>query len=100
MVDDSIIEEGIESTENEVISSLDELKLKTTKRESLLDEEDIDNASWHELPGDDNLPDDGGIAVMPQKLDEFNCHSCFLIKHYSMLSTTSTKENPICKDCE
>ncbi|MDR2082737.1 MAG: DUF4193 domain-containing protein [Candidatus Ancillula trichonymphae] len=102
MVDDSIIEDGIDGTETEVIGTIDELKLKAAsyKRVNMLDEEDIDNASWYELPGIVNISDDGSVNVAPKKFDEFTCYKCFLIKHYGVLSASSSKDAPICKDCE
>ncbi|MDR1448586.1 MAG: DUF4193 domain-containing protein [Candidatus Ancillula sp.] len=102
MVNDSIIEDEIEVSEADTIETIDELKLKTASCTSvnMLDEEDVDNASWYELPGVVNISDDGSVNVVPKKSDEFNCYRCFLIKHYSMLSANSSKDAPICKDCE
>jgi hypothetical protein len=65
---------------------------------SLIDEEDIDNAEIHEIPGAIISHEELENNIIPQKSDEFVCSKCFMIKHQSQQVNTS-KDNPICRDC-
>lgn len=64
-----------------------------------LDEPDLTDS--YELPGAEVAePFDGDlmVAVVPMKVDEFRCSSCFLVHHRSQRVLTRAGQE-VCRDC-
>ena len=79
--------------------SLEELKARRAeKTASAVDVDEAELAENLELPGADLSSENLTVTVVPKKLDEFTCMSCFLVHHRSQL-VHEGKGGLICKDC-
>jgi len=77
--------------------SLEELTARRAATQSPtvdLDEPDGD----FELPGADLSDEELTVSVVPMRVDEFRCDSCFLVDHRSQLVVQSTGRR-LCRDC-
>ncbi|SON60103.1 hypothetical protein MSIMFI_01595 [Mycobacterium simulans] len=61
-------------------------------------DDDLNDASFFELPGADLSSEELSVTVIPQRADEFTCSSCFLVQHRSRLRSSSGGRM-ICADC-
>jgi Domain of unknown function (DUF4193) len=78
-------------------SALRELAPLPESSTSIVDD-DLNDATFFELPGADLSGEELSVTVIPQQDDEFTCSSCFLVQHRSRLRSPSS-EQPICADC-
>lgn len=58
-----------------------------------------DTAEGVELPGADLSREELIVAIIPQKDDEFTCHSCFLVRHRSQIAVEKNGQ-AFCTECE
>ena len=80
--------------------SLEELKSRRNDKQSgQVDEDEVEAAEAFELPGADLSHEELTVRVLPRQADEFNCASCFLVKHRSQLAYTTDDGQPVCKEC-
>ncbi|NLS08786.1 DUF4193 domain-containing protein [Nesterenkonia sp. MY13] len=80
--------------------SIEELKNRSTNRQSaVVDEDEAEAAEGFELPGADLSDEELQVRVLPAQSDEFTCASCFLVRHRSQVAR---EENGMfyCTDCE
>lgn len=82
----------------------DEESLQALGKSSQNDASNIDDdenaiAEDYELPGADMSNEDASVTVIPMQGDEFICSECFLVKHRSQLSASSTADQPVCEEC-
>jgi Domain of unknown function (DUF4193) len=78
-------------------SALRELAPLPESSTSIVDD-DLNDATFFELPGADLSGEELSVTVIPQQDDEFTCSSCFLVQHRSRLRSASSAQ-PICADC-
>ena len=81
------------------VESLDALAGARAEKQSPLvdlDEGDTDDAI--DLPGADLVGEELTMPVIPKKVDEFTCMSCFLVQHRSRIAT-GAGTNLVCIDC-
>lgn len=61
-------------------------------------DDDLNDASFFELPGADLSGEELSVVVIPQRSDEFTCSCCYLVQHRNRLRV-STGGRQICADC-
>lgn len=80
--------------------SIEELKNRSTNRQSaVVDEDETEAAEGFELPGADLSDEELQVRVLPAQQDEFTCENCFLVRHRSQ-AIKSPEGLWICRDCE
>ena len=76
------------SIEDVQIESLDALRTTRAEAQSpAVDLDDSDTGECLELPGADLSGEELTMVVIPKRLDEFTCTSCFLVHHRSRLAS-------------
>lgn len=60
--------------------------------------EEADTVDGVELPGADLSDEEVTVVILPQKMDEFICQSCFLIRHKSQMADEK-EGNRYCLEC-
>ena len=61
-------------------------------------DDDLNDASFFELPGADLSGEELSVVVIPQRSDEFTCSCCYLVQHRNRLRV-ATGGRQICADC-
>lgn len=61
-------------------------------------DDDSNDSPFFDLPGADLSNEELTATVIPQRVDEFTCSSCFLVQHRSRLSRTGPGP-AVCADC-
>lgn len=80
--------------------SIEELKAQRNQQQaSQVDEDETVAAEGFELPGADLSNEELSVRVLPKQNDEFTCAECFLVRHRSQMSDTSTEGHLVCTDC-
>ncbi|GFZ80729.1 DUF4193 domain-containing protein [Nesterenkonia alkaliphila] len=80
--------------------SIEELKNRSTNRQSaVVDEDEAEAAEGFELPGADLSDEELQVRVLPAQADEFTCASCFLVRHRSQVAREQDGQF-FCTDCE
>ncbi|WP_150462470.1 DUF4193 domain-containing protein [Nesterenkonia ebinurensis] len=80
--------------------SIEELKNRSTNRQSaVVDEDEAEAAEGFELPGADLSDEELQVRVLPAQADEFTCASCFLVRHRSQVAREQNGQF-FCTDCE
>ena len=77
---------------NESLEAI-QVQRSATIQAAVIDAEGID------LPGADLSHEELTVAVVPERVDEFTCASCFLVRHRSQLAH-GTGGAGYCTDCE
>jgi hypothetical protein len=81
------------------IESLDALTTTRAEAQSpAVDLDDSDAGESLELPGADLSGEELTMVVVPKRVDEFTCTSCFLVHHRSRLVSDPGRP-PVCTDC-
>ncbi|GFZ99874.1 DUF4193 domain-containing protein [Nesterenkonia alkaliphila] len=66
--------------------SMEELKNRSTNRQSaVVDEDETEAAEGLELPGADLSDEELQVRVIPAQDDEFICGSCLMVRHRSQV---------------
>jgi len=79
-------------------SALRELAPTLSAASTATVDDDLNDATFFELPGADVSGEELSVTVIPQRADEFTCSSCFLVQHRSRLRISSSGLQ-ICADC-
>ena len=83
----------------EDVDSLDALTAARAEAQSpAVDLDDSDTGESPELPGADLSGEELTMVVIPKRVDEFTCTSCFLVHHRSRLASAPGRP-PVCTDC-
>ena len=83
---------------NESLEAIRVQRSATTQAADI-DAEDFDTAEGIDLPGADLSHEELTVAVIPERVDEFTCASCFLVRHRSQLARQKGGAD-YCTDCE
>jgi hypothetical protein len=87
------------SIEDVQIESLDALTTTRAEAQSpAVDLDDSDAGESLEPPGADLSGEELTMVVVPKRVDEFTCTSCFLVHHRSRLASDPGRP-PVCTDC-
>ena len=83
---------------NESLEAI-QVQRSATTQAAVIDAEDFDTAEGIDLPGADLSHEELTVSVVPERVDEFTCASCFLVRHGSQLAR-QTGGAGYCTDCE
>ncbi|GGG71300.1 dUTPase [Kocuria dechangensis] len=83
---------------NESLEAL-RTRASTTSQDPVAHLEAADTAEGIDLPGADLSHEELIVAVIPERVDEFTCASCFLVGDRSQLARQKG-EVKYCTDCE
>ena len=87
------------SIEDVETDSLDALNTARAEAQSpAVDLDESDTGESLELPGADLSGEELTMVVIPKRVDEFTCTSCFLVHHPSRLASAPDRP-PVCTDC-
>jgi hypothetical protein len=81
------------------IDSLDAIRSARAEAQSpAVDLDESDTGESLELPGADLSGEELTMVVIPKRVDEFTCTSCFLVQHRSRIASAPGRR-PMCTDC-